>query len=71
MAKYTTGRGMLDAGVVSGWDITLEAALCKLKILAGRGKRGSQLAEAFQQNLAGEFTQHDKSLGTTFPNLTF
>lgn len=71
MAKYTTGRGMMDAGVVSGWDITLEAALCKLKIFTGRGLRGDDLANAFSQNVAGEFTQQGKTVGTTFPNLTF
>jgi L-asparaginase len=70
MAKYTTGRGMLEAGVVSGWDITLEAALCKLKVLAGRGYKGAELAQAFSLNMAGEFTFSANGNGTSFPGIT-
>lgn len=56
-AKYAAGRTLQDVGVVSGKDITLEAALTKIMYLKGQGLAGKQLEEAFGKNLRGEISE--------------
>lgn len=57
MALYETGRQLLDAGVVSGHDMTIEAAITKLMILFGRGFRTSEVRQLMSTNIAGELSE--------------
>jgi L-asparaginase len=68
---YETSAQLVEAGFVSGNDITIEAAQCKLMVLLGDPDADVEDAElAFQQNLAGEqstsmfVTKYGKSNGT-------
>ncbi len=54
--RYMTGLGLSKAGVVSGHDLTTEAALTKLMYLLGQGLTGSQVAHYMQHSLRGEMT---------------
>jgi L-asparaginase len=56
MAKYETGKGLEKAGVISGHDMTIEAAITKLMVLLGRNLKPDQIKESFQTPLRGEMT---------------
>ena len=65
---YSTGRALLDAGVVSGFDMTTEAALAKLYYLFEQGLPPDEVRDLMQQNLRGELTPPDEvpaALGKT------
>lgn len=53
-ATYATGKRLHDAGVVSGQDITPEAAITKLQVLLARGQSGQALRNALGRPLRGE-----------------
>lgn len=53
---YATGRALLDVGVVSGYDMTAEAALTKLFYLFKKGYSPKEVRRLVQQNLRGELT---------------
>jgi L-asparaginase len=53
---YATGRALLDVGVVSGYDMTAEAALTKLFYLFKKGYPPEEVRRLVQQNLRGELT---------------
>lgn len=57
MEGYATGRALLDAGVISGYDLMPEAALTKLFWLCGQQLEPAEVAARMQQNLRGELTR--------------
>ncbi len=56
MGKYETSINLLKAGVISGYDITREAAITKLMYLLGNNYSSSQVKKYLQTSLRGEMT---------------
>jgi len=56
MDKYDNGIMLKRLGVVSGFDITFEAAVAKLMFLLGKGFNGIALAKELVKSIAGEIT---------------
>ena len=57
--RYVTGAGLTRLGVEPSLDITLEAALTKLMVLAAGEPKREGLRAAFKRDLAGEQTPAD------------
>ncbi|WP_280564310.1 asparaginase domain-containing protein [Chromohalobacter sp. 48-RD10] len=55
---YATGRRLEKAGVISGHDLTPEAAITKLEVLLARGQLGQALRDALSRPLRGEMGAH-------------
>jgi len=53
---YATGQALADAGVVSGYDMTTEAALAKLYYLFEQDHDPDEVCRLVQNNLRGELT---------------
>ena len=56
LSLYATGQALRDAGVVSGYDMTTEAALAKLFYLFEKGHEPKKVKKLIQQDLCGELT---------------
>lgn len=56
MQRYETGQHLLNVGVISGYDMTTEAALAKMMILFGEGKTSKEVVALMTQSLEGEVT---------------
>ena len=54
MGYYETSRELLEVGVVSGKDITIEAAVTKMMFLLGQQLSVAEVKAYLAQNLSGE-----------------
>jgi L-asparaginase len=54
--EYATGTALARAGVISGYDLTAEAALAKLFYLLSRGGSPKKVKREMQRDLRGEIT---------------
>lgn len=56
MGRYETSRELLACGVVSGYDITTEAAVCKMMHLLARDGENNEWKKHLNLSLKGEIT---------------
>ncbi len=56
MGAYATGMGLRRVGVISGYDSTTEATLCKLFMLLGRYSDTEKVKKEMQKVLRGEMS---------------
>lgn len=56
MGAYATGMGLRGIGVISGYDATTEATLCKLFMLLGRYSSPEKVKKEMQKALRGEIS---------------
>jgi L-asparaginase len=56
LSSYATGSALAKTGVISGYDMTLEAAFCKLHHLLAQGLSQGEIRQLMQRDLCGELT---------------
>ncbi len=56
MGRYETSKYLKDIGIISGYDITFEAAVTKLMFLLGQGLTNEQIKYYLARNIAGEMS---------------
>ena len=55
--RYYTGDMLTNAGVITGYDITVEAAITKMMYLLGCGLKGDELKSYLTTSIVGEITE--------------
>ncbi len=58
MSRYKSGKILLESGVISGLDITTEAAVTKLMFLLGHNKTHEEVRNYMKKSLIGEVTEN-------------
>ncbi|MBR2558041.1 MAG: Glu-tRNA(Gln) amidotransferase GatDE subunit D, partial [Methanobrevibacter sp.] len=53
----STGRNIIDAGVISGIDMTPETTYVKLCWALGQSEEYNEVKEIMHNNIAGEFSE--------------
>ena len=56
MGRYETSRELLNYGVSSGYDITLEAAVCKMMHLLAKYTETNEIKKYLNSSIKGEIT---------------
>ena len=56
MGKYQTSQKMKEIGIISGSDITLEAAITKLMWALGENRTVAEVREILEKEISGEMT---------------
>ena len=56
MSRYDAGYHLKEAGIVTGYDSTVEAAVAKLMHLQARYKDSDIIRQYMKKSLAGEIT---------------
>ena len=57
MGQYETSSALLEIGVISGKDMTTEAAITKLMFLLGQDNVGVDFKKSFETALRGEIQE--------------
>jgi len=57
MGLYETSRGLKAAGVISGQDITTEAALTKMMLLLGSYNDNNEIRAKLRESISGEISE--------------
>jgi len=57
MGQYQTSLELLNAGVVSGKDMTTEAAITTLMFLLGQGLKPAEIKMYLNKSLRGEISE--------------
>ena len=57
MSQYATGYGLKQAGLISGHDMTPEAAHCKLLYLLSKNLNGNDIKRLMEKDIRGELSE--------------